>query len=219
MRILLLALLLVGLTPTFAHAQNPRPRRRPTPPALPPALPDRTPVVPVEGQNPTGSGSNGDAPKPEEDPIVRELDKLVKAVGSLERTGKVQAGSALLGALYSRQSSLEFQISETEKSLRAMRSELSEVENRQQNIGAELATMAFASRDEAEARVRSSLQARADKLRSELAIAENGLQPKKGELSALVAQIEDIKQKLIASLDLNPPTDGPPVEPGKEDPK
>lgn len=201
MRILLLALVLVGMFPIVANAQNPRPRRRQSPPALPPALPDRTPATPVQNENQPTPNSETTPAKPEEDPIVRELDKLVKAVGALERSGKVQSGSALLGVLYSRQGTLENQISEADKSIRAMRIELADVEARLQNIPGELASMAYASRDEAEAKVRATLNGRAERLRGDILAAEPALTQKQGELAALTAQIEDLKAKLISAIE------------------
>lgn len=201
MRILLLALMLVGTFPTVANAQNPRPRRRQTPPALPPAMPDRAPLTPAPNENRPTPNSETTPAKPEEDPIVRELDKLVKAVGALERSGKVQAGSALLGVLYSRQGALESQVSEAGKSIRAMRLELADVEARLQNIAGELVSMAYASRDEAEARVRATLNARAERLRADILAAEPALTQKQGELAALTAQIEDLKAKLMSAIE------------------
>ncbi len=201
MRILLLALVLVGMFSTVANAQNPRPKRRQAPPALPPALPDRTPATPAGNENQPPPVVETTPAKPEEDPIVRELDKLVKAVGALERSGKVQAGSALLGVFYARQATLENQISETEKSLRAMRLELTDVEARLQNIAGELVTMAYASRDEAEARVRATLNGRAARLRADILAAEPTLTQKQGELAALTAQIEDLKAKLVSAIE------------------
>jgi DNA repair exonuclease SbcCD ATPase subunit len=204
MRILLLALVLVGMFPTVANAQNPRPKRRQAPPALPPALPDRTPATAGQSENQPPPVSETTPAKPEEDPIVRELDKLVKAVGALEQSGKVQAGAALLNALYARQAALESQIAESEKSVRAMRLELADAETRLQNIAGELATMAYASRDEAEAKVRATLNARTERLRADITATEPSLTRKQGELAALTAQIDDLKAKLISAVEPAP---------------
>ncbi len=190
-----LALVLPGVWFTTAEGQTPR--RRPLPPAPVPAtgtLPDRMPAEPLSGV----SGAS-DAEPP--DPIVRELQALVKAVVALRAQTQVQAANVLLDTLLKRQTTLEGQIESIQSEYDRLRAERAANLARLQDLAGEVSRMAYVSQADAEARVRADVASRDAAFQTRLTGLETRFNEKRAELVQVNAEIELLKGRLRGLID------------------
>ncbi|MFQ3581172.1 MAG: hypothetical protein SNJ67_01690 [Chloracidobacterium sp.] len=196
MRILYL-LLLCSLWLTTAEGQTPR--RRDLPPPLPTGtVPDRVPLEPV-------TTSESDTPNP----IVRELQELVKAVAALKAQTRVQAASALLDSLLKRQTTLESQIEAIQTEYDRLRAERANNLARLESLSTEVARMAYVSQADAEARVRADVASRDATFQTLLVGLETRFNEKNAELIQIKAEIELLKGRLRNFIDESPETGQP----------
>ncbi|AEP11251.1 MULTISPECIES: hypothetical protein [Chloracidobacterium] len=192
---MLYVLVLLGVWFTTAEGQTPR--RRALPPSPVPVtttLPDRMPAEPSAGV----SGAP-DAEPP--DPIVRELQALVKAVVALKAQTRVQAANVLLDTLLKRQTTLEGQIETIQSEYDRVRAERAANLARLQDLAAEVSRMAYVSQAEAEARVRADVASRDAAFQTRLTSLEARFNEKRAELVQVNAEIELLKGRLRGFID------------------
>ncbi len=185
--------LLLLLSLWFFPAKGQAPRRRALPPPLPAApLPDRMPAEPTA--NPA---TDSDAA----DPIVRELQELVKAVAALKAQTKVQAANVLLDALLKRQATLESQAEALQSEYDRLRAERAANLARLQDLAGEISRLAYVSQADAEARVRADVASRDATFQARLTSLETRFNEKRAELIQVNAEIELLKGRLRGWLD------------------
>jgi len=192
---MLYVLVLLGVWSAMAEGQTPR--RRPLPPSpvsSTATLPDRMPAEP-----PAGLSGASDVGPP--DPIVRELQALVKAVVALKAQTKVQAANVLLDSLLKRQATLESQLETIQSEYDRIRAERAANLARLQDLAAEISRMAYVSQADAEARVRADVASRDAAFQTRLTSLETRFNEKRAELVQVNAEIELLKGRLRGFID------------------